>query len=216
MHFEVLIDHLIASGTLTTLAARRFSQVSTYTRSFPLKSAKKKNAPRDFRTPPVIFEKLDRWAFRWSLLPHRRFALASYSRLMPTRSRPRSPPRCSPPPSGSTWRHTLGTGRILWICALDHARASYCADTADSHHNLVYLMLLWGISERLLVVCRGVSNTIGNIPGIYGNLLTGWVLQCSGSWFAVFAIAIVHWIVGAGFYVACSSAEPMVYRQQRF
>ena len=54
----------------------------------------------------------------------------------------------------------------------------------------------------------GVSNTIGNIPGIYGNLLTGWVLSISsGSWPLVFAIAIIHWVVGAVIYTVWASAK---------
>ena len=33
-----------------------------------------------------------------------------------------------------------------------------------------------------------------------GNLLTGWVLDQTGSWGAVFGLAIAHWIVGGVIY----------------
>ena len=45
------------------------------------------------------------------------------------------------------------------------------------------------------------------LAGIYGNILTGFVLASSGSWFAVFGIAIAHWVVGLGIYTAWASAE---------
>ena len=46
-----------------------------------------------------------------------------------------------------------------------------------------------------------------DLAGIYGNILTGFVLASSGSWFAVFGIAIAHWVVGLGIYTAWASAE---------
>lgn len=54
----------------------------------------------------------------------------------------------------------------------------------------------------------GVSNTIGNIPGIYGNLLTGWVLSATGgSWVIVFSVAILHWVAGAVVYTGWASTD---------
>ncbi|RHY28224.1 hypothetical protein DYB32_006129 [Aphanomyces invadans] len=41
-----------------------------------------------------------------------------------------------------------------------------------------------------------VSNTIGTIPGIFGNIVTGYILQASGNWDLVFSIASV--ILGLG------------------
>jgi hypothetical protein len=43
--------------------------------------------------------------------------------------------------------------------------------------------------------------------GIYGNLLTGWVLSSSGSWVMVFGIAIVHWCERKKFAVTFSSSQ---------
>lgn len=54
----------------------------------------------------------------------------------------------------------------------------------------------------------GVSNTIGNIPGIYGNIVTGFVLSSTGgSWPLVFSIAILHWVAGAMIYTAWASTD---------
>ena len=53
----------------------------------------------------------------------------------------------------------------------------------------------------------GVHVVSPDLAGIYGNILTGFVLASSGSWFAVFGIAIAHWVVGLGIYTAWASAE---------
>ena len=54
----------------------------------------------------------------------------------------------------------------------------------------------------------GVSNTIGNIPGIYGNYITGWVLSTTGgSWPIVFSIAILHWVAGTVVYTGWASTD---------
>ena len=57
----------------------------------------------------------------------------------------------------------------------------------------------------------GVSNTIGNIPGIYGNFLTGWVLSATGSWAIVFSIAILHWVAGAALYTSWASTDEILF-----
>ncbi|KAL9187695.1 hypothetical protein ACHAXT_006073 [Thalassiosira profunda] len=42
----------------------------------------------------------------------------------------------------------------------------------------------------------GVSNTIATLPGIFGNLITGYILQRTGSWAAVFNVAALVSVFG--------------------
>nr|CCA17880.1 sialinlike protein putative [Albugo laibachii Nc14] len=56
-------------------------------------------------------------------------------------------------------------------------------------------------------VLMGVSNTIATIPGIIGNLITGYILQSSGSWDLVFGIASAVLIAGAVIFASWASDE---------
>ncbi|KAL0585766.1 hypothetical protein ABG067_004489 [Albugo candida] len=51
----------------------------------------------------------------------------------------------------------------------------------------------------------GVSNTIATIPGVLGNLITGYILQSSGSWDLVFGIASAVLVAGAAIFAFCAS-----------
>ena len=55
-----------------------------------------------------------------------------------------------------------------------------------------------------------VSNTIGNLPGAYAQIVTGWVLDTTGSWPLVFAVAAGHWLVGGTVFVAFSSTDVLL------
>ena len=61
----------------------------------------------------------------------------------------------------------------------------------------------------------GVSNTFGTIPGIIGNMVTGAILQATGSWDLVFAVAALVLVFGAMFFHCCASDES-IYAQPRY
>ena len=61
----------------------------------------------------------------------------------------------------------------------------------------------------------GVSNTFGTIPGIIGNLVTGAILQATGSWDLVFAVAALVLVFGAGVFHCCASDES-IYAQPSY
>lgn len=61
----------------------------------------------------------------------------------------------------------------------------------------------------------GVSNTFGTIPGIVGNMVTGSILQATGSWDLVFAIAALVLVFGAMFFHYCASDES-IYAQPSY
>eukprot|EP00644_Phytophthora_capsici_P010610 jgi/Phyca11/17809/fgenesh1_pg.PHYCAscaffold_30_\ len=56
----------------------------------------------------------------------------------------------------------------------------------------------------------GVSNTFGTIPGIIGNVVTGAILQATGSWDLVFAIAALVLVFGAVFF-HCYASDKSIY-----
>ncbi|CAH0485491.1 unnamed protein product [Peronospora farinosa] len=56
----------------------------------------------------------------------------------------------------------------------------------------------------------GVSNTFGTIPGIIGNVVTGAILQATGSWDLVFGIAALVLIFGAAFF-HCNASDESIY-----
>ncbi|CAH0520061.1 unnamed protein product [Peronospora belbahrii] len=59
----------------------------------------------------------------------------------------------------------------------------------------------------------GISNTFGTIPGIIGNVVTGAILQATGSWDLVFAIAAVVLIFGAVFF-HCNASDKSIYARR--
>ncbi|KAF4032693.1 Major Facilitator Superfamily [Phytophthora infestans] len=58
----------------------------------------------------------------------------------------------------------------------------------------------------------GVSNTFGTIPGIIGNVVTGAILDASGSWDLVFAIAALVLVFGAVVF-HCFASDKSIYAQ---
>ncbi|RLN60206.1 hypothetical protein BBJ28_00003715 [Nothophytophthora sp. Chile5] len=56
----------------------------------------------------------------------------------------------------------------------------------------------------------GVSNTFGTIPGIVGNIVTGAILEATGSWDLVFAIAALVLVFGAAFF-HCYASDKSIY-----
>ena len=60
--------------------------------------------------------------------------------------------------------------------------------------------------ENAGLLC-GVSNTIATLPGIYGNAVTGFILGHFHSWPLVFMVAVAHWVVGLGVYLALADTD---------
>ena len=65
--------------------------------------------------------------------------------------------------------------------------------------------------ERAGFLC-GVSNFFATLPGIYGNSLTGYILDDggTGAWGAVFLVTIIHWAIGGILYTSFARAEAWV------
>lgn len=63
------------------------------------------------------------------------------------------------------------------------------------------------ISPRHAGYLLGVSNTFASLPGIFGNVLTGHILQQTKSWAAVFGVAIAVYMVGLVVYLKFASAS---------
>ncbi|TDH68419.1 hypothetical protein CCR75_000148 [Bremia lactucae] len=61
----------------------------------------------------------------------------------------------------------------------------------------------------------GISNTFGTIPGIIGNVVTGAILQKSGSWNLVFLIAALVLVFGVVFFHCNASDESMFAESRR-
>ena len=61
-------------------------------------------------------------------------------------------------------------------------------------------------------VYHGRLNTFGTMPGIIGNLVTGAILQVTGSWNLVFAVAALVLVFSATFFHCCASDES-IYAQ---
>lgn len=59
----------------------------------------------------------------------------------------------------------------------------------------------------------GMSNTIATIPGILGNLITGYILQRTQSWDMVFTVAAVITTIG-GLVFLCFSTDRNVFRKK--
>lgn len=54
----------------------------------------------------------------------------------------------------------------------------------------------------------GLSNTIATIPGIVGNILTGWILHAhNDNWSLVFLVAAGVYALGGAIYVCLASDQ---------
>ena len=98
--WAVLIDYLIATGTLTTLAARRFSQVVAFAAPSVCIGVLL-SLPAEQITPTIATALFS--AVRSQAISICELWLGSEQSA------------CASRHSGSTWRRTLGTGRTLWI-----------------------------------------------------------------------------------------------------
>lgn len=55
----------------------------------------------------------------------------------------------------------------------------------------------------------GVSNTLGTLPGILANGLTGWMLEASGGdWSNVFRLAVALYAIGLAVYLRFAKGQP--------
>eukprot|EP01012_Entosiphon_sulcatum_P068957 TRINITY_DN9945_c0_g1_i1.p1 TRINITY_DN9945_c0_g1~~TRINITY_DN9945_c0_g1_i1.p1 ORF type:complete len:435 (+),score=34.92 TRINITY_DN9945_c0_g1_i1:24-1328(+) len=94
--------------------------------------------------------------------------------------------------------------RSAWLAALLLAGSAYCA--ATSHAG--FLSNILDVAPRHAAPLLGVSNTIATIPGIAGNLITGWVLEWTdGNWDAVFGMAIGTYLITWTIFVICATAD---------
>jgi ACS family D-galactonate transporter-like MFS transporter len=62
---------------------------------------------------------------------------------------------------------------------------------------------VWAVTQTLAGPCAsgrwtGLQNAFGNIPGIVGPWLTGWLVQTSGSYVSAFVVVAVFLVVGTG------------------
>ena len=57
----------------------------------------------------------------------------------------------------------------------------------------------------------GITNTIGTVPGILCNVVTGYMLENGIGWAPVFALGAALELTGAAVYVSLASAEPQVW-----
>lgn len=55
----------------------------------------------------------------------------------------------------------------------------------------------------------GISNTCAALPGIFGNLITGAIMESTGSWTMVFAVVSSVYFAGATTYLLFGSADPL-------
>jgi ACS family sodium-dependent inorganic phosphate cotransporter len=63
------------------------------------------------------------------------------------------------------------------------------------------------IGPRYAGVLLGFSNTAGTVPGIVGVALTGWMLDTTGSWSAVFGLAAGVYALGLVCWLAMATGE---------
>lgn len=63
------------------------------------------------------------------------------------------------------------------------------------------------IAPRHAGVLMGLSNTAGTLPGIVGVLISGWIVQTTGSWVLVFQLAAAVKIFGLLFFLAFAKGE---------
>ena len=66
------------------------------------------------------------------------------------------------------------------------------------------------IAPRFGGVLFGIMNTLGTLPGIVGVALTGWIVDTTGSYDAVLAVAAVISAIGAAAFLMFGSAKKLV------
>lgn len=109
----------------------------------------------------------------------------------------------------------VGSGALL-LCAqqadsLPEAVAIVCAATG-------LLGFAWSgyapnvldLAPRDAAVLTGFSNTIATIPGVVGVAIAGWLVDLTGTYTAVFAVAATISVVGTLVYVIFGRAQPII------
>jgi len=66
------------------------------------------------------------------------------------------------------------------------------------------------IAPRHADVLMGLTNTAGTLPGIIGVLITGWLVDLTGSYASAFALAAAMNVCGALVWLGFSTARPVV------
>ncbi|DAZ98007.1 TPA: hypothetical protein N0F65_005165 [Lagenidium giganteum] len=75
-----------------------------------------------------------------------------------------------------------------------------------------YWVNMIDIGPRHAAHVMGVSNTIATIPGIIGNLITGQILEKTGSWDLVFGIASFILVLG-GIIFHCNASDKSIFKK---
>lgn len=63
------------------------------------------------------------------------------------------------------------------------------------------------VGPRYAGVLMGISNTIATIPGIVGVAATGFILQATGSFAAIFYLTAAVYLIGALGYLRWASGD---------
>jgi predicted MFS family arabinose efflux permease len=63
------------------------------------------------------------------------------------------------------------------------------------------------VAPRYAGVLMGISNTAATIPGIVGVAATGFIVQATNSFAAVFYLTAIIYAIGGAFYVAMASGD---------
>jgi ACS family sodium-dependent inorganic phosphate cotransporter len=66
------------------------------------------------------------------------------------------------------------------------------------------------IAPRYADVLMGITNTAGTIPGIIGVIITGWLVDTTGSFASAFTLCAAINIFGAIIWVLFSTAEKII------
>ena len=68
------------------------------------------------------------------------------------------------------------------------------------------------MAPRHASVLLGIANTLGTLPGILCNLLTGWMLSSGLGWRPVFGVGAAMELVGACTYALLASGDDQQFR----
>ncbi len=96
---------------------------------------------------------------------------------------------------------TTATGAILLMCGALGALGLTWAGYAPNHLE---------ITPKHADIVVGVTNTAGTLPGIIGVAVTGWMLDVTGSYNAVFLLAAGVTSAGALVWLAFSRYRPIL------
>jgi len=66
------------------------------------------------------------------------------------------------------------------------------------------------IAPKYAGILAGISNTVATLPGIIGIVITGWLVDMTGSYSSALALAAVLNILGAIVWIFLARAEPVI------